>query len=50
MPEKYREPYRDQPRNVASFFGMIANIDENMGQLERFLARPELRDNTLSSF
>jgi arylsulfatase A-like enzyme len=48
--DKYREPYRTQPRNVASFFGMIGNIDENMGRLDAFLQERGLRDNTLLVF
>jgi arylsulfatase len=47
VPQQYREPYRDQPRNVASFLGMVANIDENMGRLEKFLGDAGLRDNTI---
>ena len=39
-----------QPRNVASFFGMIANIDENIGRLETFLQERGLRENTLLVF
>ena len=50
VPDRYREPYRSQPRNVASFFGMIANIDENVGRLEEFLRQRNLRDNTLLVF
>lgn len=50
VPDQYREPYRKQPRNVASFFGMIANIDENVGKLEAFLKEVGLRDNTLLLF
>lgn len=50
VPGKYRKQYPDQPRNVASFFGMIANIDENMGRLEEFLKEHGLRDNTLVVF
>jgi arylsulfatase A-like enzyme len=50
VPDKYREPYRSQPPRVASFFGMIANIDENMGRLEAFLRETGLRDNTLLIF
>src|SRR6185295_2432810 len=48
--EKYREPYKDQPRNVASFFGMIANLDENMAKLDAFLSQNGLRDNTILIF
>ncbi len=44
---RYRDLYKDQPRNVASFFGMIANLDENMGKLEAFLKESGLRENSL---
>lgn len=48
--DKYREPYKDQKARVASFFGMIANIDENMGRLDTFLRETGLRDNTILIF
>lgn len=47
VPDKYREPYRDQKPAIASFFGMIANIDENVGRLEAFLRESGLRENTI---
>jgi arylsulfatase A-like enzyme len=47
--EKYAEPYR-KPGLPAPFFGMIANIDENLGKLEAFLAESGLRDNTILFF
>jgi arylsulfatase A-like enzyme len=50
VPDKYRQIYKDQPRNIASFFGMIANIDENMGKLEAFLRESGLRDDTIVIF
>ncbi|HXG08736.1 MAG TPA: arylsulfatase [Gemmataceae bacterium] len=50
VPEKYREPYRNLKPQVAGFFGMIANIDENMGRLDAFLQAEELRDNTILIF
>ncbi len=50
VPQKYRDLYKDQPRNIASFFGMIANIDENIGQLEAMLRETGLRDNTILIF
>ena len=51
VPDQYRQPYlSDVRRNEASFFGMIANIDENMAQLERFLLDNEIRDNTILIF
>jgi arylsulfatase A-like enzyme len=48
--QKYRDLYKDQPRNVASFFGMIANIDENMAKLDAFLRENKLRDDTIVVF
>lgn len=47
--DKYRQPYLDQkrPHALASFFGMIANIDENMGKLDRLLDETGVRDNTI---
>ena len=50
VPEKYRWPYRNQKPKVASFFGMIANIDENVGRLDAFLRETRLWDNTIVIF
>ncbi len=50
VPDKYREPYRALGENVPSFFGMIANIDENLGRLEKMLDASGLRDNTILIF
>ncbi len=47
--EKYAAPYK-KLGGPANFFGMIANIDENMGKLERFLTETGLRDNTIVIF
>ena len=48
VPDAYRQPYLDRvDHNVASFFGMIANIDENVARLDAFLAERGLRDDTL---
>jgi arylsulfatase A-like enzyme len=60
-PAKYTAPYEalalDAPQKYgydgkgpAKFFGMIANIDENMGRLEAFLRDTGLRDNTILIF
>jgi arylsulfatase len=48
--QKYREPYVAQKPNVASFFGMIANLDENLDKLEQFLKTTGLRDDTILIF
>ena len=44
---KYRMAYQDQPPRVAAYFGMLANVDENMGRLETFLQKEGLKDNTI---
>jgi arylsulfatase A-like enzyme len=48
VPDKYVEPYRG--KGPAAFFGMIANLDENIGRLEAFLQASGLRDNTIVIF
>jgi len=60
-PKKHTAPYEKLPldgpqkyraggQGPARFFGMIANIDENMDRLERFLRDTGLRDNTILIF
>lgn len=50
-PEKYTAPYRDQVgEKQAVFFGMIANIDENVGKLRDWLAEKGLAENTIFIF
>ena len=50
VPDRYRKPYQDQKRPIASFFGMIANIDENIGRLDAFLREAGLSENTILIF
>lgn len=50
VPDAYREPYRGQRPVITNFFGLIANIDENMGRLDAFLRSAGLRDNTILLF
>jgi arylsulfatase len=51
VPDAYRQPYLDLvDYDVASFFGMIANIDENFGRLDAYLTKTGLRDNTILIF
>ncbi len=47
--EKYSEPYADYPKEK-NFFGMISNIDENMGRLHKMLKETGLEDNTILIF
>ena len=48
---KYADEYRDNP-NIPepNFYGMITNIDENFGDLDRFLMQRGLAENTLVIF
>ncbi len=48
-PESFSAPYQELGTSVANFFGMIANIDDNVGQL-RTLLREEGLDATPFSF
>jgi arylsulfatase A-like enzyme len=55
--EKYRQPYRDAkfngqplPPNVISYYGMVSNLDMNIGRLEKFLSEEGLRENTIVIF
>ena len=51
VPDQYRSPYlSDVSRDEASFFGMIANIDENVGRLDSYLEKSGLRDDTVFIF
>ncbi len=48
VPGKYSAPYGKQ--KAANFFGMIANIDDNIGRLEAFLQESGLAENTIVIF
>ena len=51
-PPEFAKPYEDQGlnTNLAHFFGMIANIDHNVGELRKWLAEKGLTENTLFIF
>jgi len=44
----YSNPYNES--GAAGFYGMIANLDENMGKLVKFLDDSKLRENTILIF
>lgn len=48
VPSKYSDLYKGQ-ENILNpeFYGMITNIDENVGKLRAFLAEKELAENTI---
>jgi arylsulfatase A-like enzyme len=47
--DRYSKPYRDQgvPQPMDAFYGMIANMDENMGRLLERLRDRKLEENTV---
>jgi arylsulfatase A-like enzyme len=49
VPDSYSKPYLDAglPPNLAKFYGMIANLDENLGQFREKLTELGLDENTL---
>lgn len=49
-PQKYMDMYADQPDRLAAFFGMITNIDDNVGQLRALLAELGIARDTLLIF
>ena len=50
VPENYSAPYKGAAAGAAGFFGMLANIDENVARLESFLQSTGLRENTIVLF
>lgn len=50
VPEKYEAMYKGQPENVAKFFGMVTNIDENVGELLEKLKTWGIEKDTLVIF
>ena len=49
-PEASAKKYADRNLNLANFYGMIDNIDTNVGQLRAFLDEKNLTDNTIFIF
>ena len=51
VPQKYIDMYSDNPDIVnPNFYGMITNIDENLGLLRSKLAEWDIEDNTILIF
>lgn len=50
VPDRYKQPYKHLAPDVAGFFGMIANLDENVGKLDETIREAGLRDNTVLIF
>ncbi len=49
-PEKYLDLYKDQPDALAAFFGMITNIDDNVGETRALLKELGVYENTIFIF
>lgn len=49
-PQKYLDMYKDQSDKIASFFGMITNIDDNVGKTRALLRELGVHDNTIFIF
>ncbi|MEL6396951.1 MAG: sulfatase-like hydrolase/transferase [Planctomycetota bacterium] len=50
VPNAYSDPYIGTYNGITvphKFYGMIANLDENLGRLEAFLSNNNLRDDTI---
>jgi arylsulfatase A-like enzyme len=50
VPEAYREPYKNLEKLIATFFGMIATVDDRVGRFVAMLEEEGMADNTLLIF
>lgn len=49
-PQQYMDMYADQVPEIAAFFGMITNIDDNVGKTRELLRDLAIAENTLLVF
>ncbi len=49
-PQNYMDMYADQPKDIQAFYGMISNIDDNVGELRAMLKRLGIYENTIFIF
>lgn len=49
-PPKYAALYPDENKNAAAFYGMLTNIDDNIGRLRTMLEDQGVADNTIFIF
>ena len=50
VPDTYRQPYLDLDKATATFFGMIAGVDDRIGRLMKFLEEQDAKQNTIVIF
>ncbi len=49
-PRKYMKMYEGQSENIAAFYGMITNIDDNVGKTRQLIKELGVADNTIFIF
>lgn len=49
-PPKYMKMYDGQSENIAAFYGMITNIDDNVGKTRRLIEELGIAENTIFIF
>lgn len=49
-PEEKSRPYQELGTGLANFYGMIGNIDDNVGRLRHYLRENDLEENTIFIF
>ena len=49
-PKKYSDMYAGQSDKIAAFFGMITNIDDNVGKTRKLIEELGIKDNTIFVF
>lgn len=50
VPDTYRQPYKHLEKLVATFYGMIASVDDRIGRFVAMLEEEGMADNTLLIF
>lgn len=49
-PQKYLDMYQDQPDRLAAFFGMITNVDDNVGKTRELIKSLGIEKDTIFIF
>ena len=49
-PQNYMDMYKGQDKTIAAFFGMISNIDDNLGKTRALLKALDVYENTIFIF
>ncbi|MBA2112963.1 arylsulfatase [Bremerella alba] len=49
-PQDYMDKYADQKEGIAAFYGMITNVDDNVGKTRKLLKELGIADNTIFIF